>query len=90
MGNCAVEDPIKENGNEDDAIVCKDGSVKKKGTSLAGPSLLGETGAEVTGAVKLTTARMVLEIKAITGAFKCSRLDSLQGRYDEYSPENTN
>ena len=66
----AVEDLIQQNSSEDDAVVFTDGSVKrgeKSGWAFT-VRVKGETIAESSGAVDITTSSMLMEIKAISEA----------------------
>ena len=68
----AVEELIQQNSSEDDAIVFTDGSVKrgeKSGWAFT-VRVKGETIAESSGAVDITTSSMLMEIKAISEALK--------------------
>ena len=68
----AVEELIQQNSSEDDAVVFTDGSVKrgeKSGWAFT-VRVKGETIAESSGAVDITTPSMLMEIKAISEALK--------------------
>ena len=67
-----VEELIQENSSDDDAIVFPDGSVKrgdKSGWAFT-VRVKGETIAEGSGAVDITTSSMLMEVKAISEALK--------------------
>ena len=69
----AVEQLIRENSTESDSVVFTDGSVKrgeKSGWAYT-VRVQGETVAEGSGAVEITTSSMLMEIKAISEALKC-------------------
>ena len=66
----AVEELIKQHSSDNDAIVFTDGSVKrgeKSGWAYT-VRVKGETIAEGSGAVEMTTSSMLMEIKAISEA----------------------
>ena len=65
-----MEDLIQQNSSEDDAVVFTDGSVKrgeKSGWAFT-VRVKGETIAESSGAVDITTSSMLMEKKAISEA----------------------
>ena len=67
-----MEELIQENSSDDDAIVFPDGSVKrgdKSGWAFT-VRVKGETIAEGSGAVDITTSSMLMEVKAISEALK--------------------